>query len=95
MANANKAELRFYIPTYTADAVWQHPHKKNFSGSVGISSVYQQNQFGGRFFIPEFNAFTNGIFAIEHWHHKKWHVEAGLRYDHRHMQVFLPEKENV
>lgn len=95
LANANKAELRFYITTYTADAVWQHPHKKNFSGSVGISSVYQQNQFGGRFFIPEFNAFTNGIFAIEHWHHKKWHLEAGLRYDHRHMQVFLPEKENV
>lgn len=95
LTNANKAELRFYITTYSADAVWQHPHKKNLSGTIGISTLYQQNQFGGRFFIPEFNAFTNGLFAIEHWHHKKWHLEAGLRYDHRHMQVFLPEKENV
>lgn len=95
LANLNKPELRFYMTTYTADAVWKHLHKKSFSGTLGVSTMYQKNEFGGRFFIPEFNALNNGLFAIEHWHYKKWQLEAGVRYDYRQMQVYLPAKEGV
>ncbi|MBC8110943.1 MAG: TonB-dependent receptor [Verrucomicrobia bacterium] len=82
--------IRFRLYTQTAEILWEHkPCLKNFTGTMGISGLYQFNDVGGRsFLIPDFEQVGLGIFVIERWRKNKWEAEAGLRYDMRHMTVF-------
>ncbi|WP_266362035.1 TonB-dependent receptor [Tellurirhabdus rosea] len=88
----NRPELRFQLTTYTADLVYEHkPVDGRLSGSLGLSGLYQFNIMSGRPLIPNFRTFTGGLFWIEKYRRENWEVEAGLRYDWRHMQVFRYE----
>ncbi len=91
VAALNLPSLYFEIGTLTAEAEWQHHKVNNFSGSVGISGMNQQNVTRYSTFIPNFKNYSGGVFALEKYQLNKWTLEAGLRYDYRWMQAFYYE----
>lgn len=80
------------LVTHTTEAVWTHTPVGNFSGSVGVSTVYQNNIRKYSDFLPYYTSITAGGFAIEKWRKDKLQLEAGLRYDYKHLLVKRFEK---
>jgi iron complex outermembrane recepter protein len=78
-----RPQLNLSISTFTEDLSWEHPVQRNFSGLVGFSAMQQDNAYAGRYFIPNYQSYTYGAYAIERWHKHKWEVQAGLRYDNK------------
>ncbi|MFY7788510.1 MAG: TonB-dependent receptor, partial [Thermoflexibacteraceae bacterium] len=87
----NTPQMAFKITTHTLELTWEHLPKKGFYGIVGLNGMLQNNTYSGRFFIPFFRNSTAGIFAIEHYEINRWHLEAGIRFDYRHLEVDLTE----
>lgn len=81
--NNTKPQLNLSIYTLSQDLSWEHPKKNNFNGAVGIAAVQQQNSYSGRYFIPNYTAYTFGAYAIEKWSKHKWELQAGLRFDNK------------
>ncbi len=71
------------ILTLSEDVSWDHPTFKNIKGSIGISSVQQNNSYSGRYFIPDYFAATYGSYWIEKWAKHKWEIQGGLRFDNK------------
>jgi len=88
IAALNLPSLYFEIGTITADVEWQHHKVNNFSGSVGVSGINQQNVTRYSTFIPNFKNYAGGVFVLEKYELQKWTLEAGLRYDYKWMQAF-------
>lgn len=89
LAALNRPELSFRLSTLTNDLIWDHkPLAGKFSGQLGISSLYQYNLMDGRPLIPNFDQWNVGVFAIERLAHNGWELEAGLRYDYRHLTTY-------
>ena len=86
VASGNPA-LYLNLNTHTTETVWAHKPLGNFSGSVGVSTIYQQNTYKYSAFLPYYTAVTAGAFAIEKWRKDRLQLEAGLRYDYRHLKV--------
>lgn len=84
------------LTTYSADLTFQHDPIKNVFGKIGISGIRQGNvrQSTG-FLIPNFRAYTGGLFILENWIHGKWTVNTGVRYDYRWLKVFQFESKNI
>jgi iron complex outermembrane receptor protein len=94
LAALNRPELQYTLWTYTSDLIWEHkPIHENFTGTIGVSSMWQSNVIGGRFLIPNFRNQGIGIFAIEKWSRDQWQAEAGIRYDYRVQQVFIRQRD--
>lgn len=74
-------QLDLSIATAGVDIIWDHFKIKNWRGSVGISGIFQDNQYSRRLFIPNYQSVNSGVFWIEKWEQKKWVVEGGVRYD--------------
>jgi iron complex outermembrane recepter protein len=91
IAALNLPSLYFEIGTLSTDLEWKHHKKNNFTGSVGISGMNQQNITRYSTFIPNFKNYTGGIYALESYQFIKWTVEAGLRYDYKWMKAFYYE----
>lgn len=87
LAALNRPELLFRLQTYTGEAVWEHRPLGRLTGSVGLSAMHQRNRMSGRPLIPNFRQTTFGLFVIEKYTHDKLELEAGLRYDFRHLGV--------
>jgi iron complex outermembrane receptor protein len=85
-ASGNPA-LFLNMNTHTTEAVWEHKPLGNFTGSVGVSTVYQQNTWKYSDFLPYYTGITAGAFAIEKWRKERLQLEGGLRYDFRHLEV--------
>ncbi|MBL7701116.1 MAG: TonB-dependent receptor [Ferruginibacter sp.] len=83
-SSSNKnPQLDLSIYTITEDINWEHPKKNNFSGSAGIALMQQQNSYNGRYFIPNYFAYSFGGYFIEKWSKHKWEIQAGIRYDNK------------
>ncbi len=89
----SKPGLLFEITTHSNEVIWEHPLVLNLKGSVGAAYQYQFNRFEGRYFVPFYQSHTTGLFWLEEWEKGNWHVEAGLRYDYRHLQAKLFQKD--
>jgi iron complex outermembrane receptor protein len=76
-------QLDLSIATAGADIVWDHFTWKGFRGTVGVSGIFQDNQYSRRLFIPNYHSLNYGVFWIEKWEKKKWQIEGGIRYDYR------------
>jgi len=86
--------LHLDISTHTTEAVWKHKPVGNFSGAVGLSTIYQNNTYKGRPFIPFYKSLAAGAFAIETWRKDRLQLEGGLRYDYKNMRVSKREQNN-
>lgn len=78
-----KPQLDLSIYTLSQDLNWEHPKRSNFSGVIGLSAMQQDNSYTGRYFIPNYRAYTFGGYAIEKWSKHQWELQAGIRYDHK------------
>jgi iron complex outermembrane recepter protein len=92
IAALNHPDLQYEITTHTADIVWEHNKLAGLTGSVGISGMQQKNTYDGRLFIPFYKNYNTGVFCIEHHKTGKWEFEAGARFDYKHLDVYLREK---
>ncbi len=89
LAALNHAEISFRLTTLTNDIIWDHkPLAGKFSGQIGFSTLYQYNLMDGRPLIPNFDQWNVGVFAIERLAQNGWELEAGLRYDYRHLTTY-------
>ena len=91
-ASGTSPELTLDITTHTTEAVWEHSPVGNFTGSVGVSTIYQNNTYRGRYFIPFFRNFTSGAFIIEKWRKDKLQLEGGIRYDYKKLNITKRER---
>ncbi len=79
--------LQLTLNTHTTEAIFEHEPLGNFTGSVGVSTIYQKNTYQYSDFLPYFTGTTAGIFATEKWQKGRLQLEAGLRYDYKYLQV--------
>ena len=89
LAALNKPALNFIIHTLIHEVIYDLQHNKKFNAQVGFVAMHQSNSYEGRFFIPNFNNKSWGVFAIENYRNKNFFAEVGLRYDERKQRVFL------
>lgn len=90
LAALNRPELLYEIGTHTLNLDWERNQVGAFKGVVGVSFMNQANLFDGRFFIPNFRNFGGGVYAIERFIKPKFELEAGIRYDYKWQQAFIP-----
>lgn len=88
LASLNKPESDYRITTQTAELFWEHDYIRSFRGKVGIQGMHQSNIYKERFFIPNYLNQTVGMFAIERFIRPKYELEAGARYDYKHLQSY-------
>ncbi|MGQ9804657.1 MAG: TonB-dependent receptor [Chlorobiales bacterium] len=70
--------------TYNADIKFHHQPFGRLIGTVGISGTTQFNTNSGTsFLIPNFEAYTGGIFLFEELVYEQWILNGGFRYDYR------------
>jgi iron complex outermembrane recepter protein len=81
--NNKNPQLDLSINTFTQEINWEQPKKNNFNAVAGLSFMQQQNSYNGRYFIPNYLAYSFGGFFIENWHSHKWDLQAGLRFDNK------------
>ncbi len=80
-------QLDLSIYTITEDLSWEHPKKNNFIGIGGLSLMQQDNSYNGRYFIPNYFAYSFGGYYIEKWNKHQWELQAGLRYDNKNINT--------
>ena len=77
------------LQTHSGEAIFQHRNFGNWYGRIGVSAMRQENRrFSTGFLIPDFLAYSAGVFALESWTKGKTTVETGLRYDYRWMEIY-------
>jgi iron complex outermembrane receptor protein len=76
-------QLNLGILTLSEDVSWEHPAINNIKGTVGISSVQQDNSAGGTFLIPNYTSASFGSYWLERWTKHNWEVQGGVRYDYK------------
>ncbi len=87
-SNTNKnPQMDLSITTLSQDLTWEHPRKHNVTGVVGVSATQQQNAYGGRYFIPNYNSWVLGGYMIEKWAKHQWEIQGGIRYDNKHIHT--------
>ncbi len=70
--------------TYNADLKLHHQPIGYLVGTIGISGSRQFNTNSGTaYLIPNFEAYTGGVFLFEELVFERWTLNAGLRYDYR------------
>jgi iron complex outermembrane recepter protein len=76
-------QLDLSIYTFTQDVTWENSKTNNFTSMAGISMTQQDNSYKGRYFIPNYFAYSFGGFFIEKWSKHSWELQAGIRYDNK------------
>ncbi len=77
------------LQTHSGEAIFQHRNFGNWYGKIGVSGMRQENKrFSTGFLIPDFLAYSAGVFALESWTKGKTTVETGLRFDYRWMEIY-------
>lgn len=92
--SANKdAQLHLRLQTHSLNLHWNFPEKYRIKTQLGTDFVYQHNTFrnGDRVFIPSYYALGAAGYAIARLQAGAYLMEAGLRYDYKHFDMFNPE----
>lgn len=88
-----KPQLNLTLNTHSVNLNFDHKRVKKFTGQLGVDAQYQHNTFkdGDRVFIPSYYAYSAALYAIERYSKNDWTLEAGLRMDYKHFEMFNPE----
>lgn len=76
-------QLELGLHTAGLDVVLDHFGHDRLKGSFGVSGMYQLNRYNYRYFIPNYNALSLGVFVAEKYSVGNWIVEGGVRFDHK------------
>lgn len=89
LAALNRPSFDLTLTTHSLEAAFNHNPLHNFFGKIGVSGMRQGNvQKGTILLIPNFRAYSGGIYALETWAHGPWTINAGGRFDVREMTVY-------
>ncbi len=90
---SDKAQLNLTLNTQSLNLNFEHKAIGGITGQVGIDGTYQENymQDGDRVFIPNYSSPAAAAYLIERYRLNKLTLEAGLRYDYRHYEVYNPQ----
>ncbi|HML56783.1 MAG TPA: TonB-dependent receptor [Ferruginibacter sp.] len=86
-SNNNTPQMDLFIRTFSQDLVWEQPTRKGFKGTAGLSFTQQKNSYNGRYFIPNYFAYTLGGFYLEKWKKHRWELQGGVRFDHKSVET--------
>ena len=90
-AFANLPALDLKLNTHSFDGEWELSRENKYTLCFGANGMIQQNSnvFGTNRipFIPNYNSFSGGPFAISKFYLKAWTIDVGVRYDYRHYDV--------
>ena len=95
LAALNLPEADYKLTTNSAEAIWEHDYIKHFRGQFGVQAMYQQNRYQQKFFVPNYNATSAGVFAIERYIFNAIEVEAGLRADIKNLEAYYYSGNNL
>ncbi|MBC5775797.1 TonB-dependent receptor [Pontibacter sp. KCTC 32443] len=90
----NRPDLHLDLLTHTTELVWEHELPSEISGSMGVSTLWQDNTYLWRKFVPFYRSFTAGVFAEEKWRKGNLQLEGGIRYDYKNMDVKALDRDN-
>lgn len=88
LASLNRPEADYRIGTHTGEIVWEHEYIRSFRGKFGFQGMHQNNIYKQRFFIPNYLNTTFGVFGMERFIRPKYELEAGARYDFKHLTSY-------
>ncbi|HLT24239.1 MAG TPA: TonB-dependent receptor, partial [Ignavibacteria bacterium] len=91
----SQPELFFGITTYSGDVMLEHRNLGPFKGKTGLSIMRQTNLAKGRDFIPNFENYSGGIYAIEQTNIGMLELEAGIRYDYKWQKIYKNINGNI
>ncbi len=87
-----RAAFDLTLVTNTLELKFHHKPVNGFFGVIGISGMNQLNKNAASgFLIPNFRAFSGGLFARETWVKDNLTVEAGARFDYRWIRAWPRE----
>lgn len=78
-----KPQMDLTITTLSEEWLWEQTLRKNSTLMLGLNGMQQQNVYTGRYFIPNFTAFSGGLYSLYKWHTQQWAFHAGARMDVR------------
>ena len=85
----NVPAYELLLITDIVETKFEHKLQPKITGQIGASYMNQGNVTDGlQPIIPNFRAYTYGVFAIEKWQSGRWMAEAGMRYDYRRQTRF-------
>jgi iron complex outermembrane receptor protein len=93
--NIERPGLQYEVTTHSGEILLEHELWKHLKGQIGLAGQVQKNTYEGAFLIPDYRAWGAGLFWIERLVKLRWEVEAGLRFDHRFLKVYLYEPGGV
>lgn len=88
---SNNPNIVYALKTYQAELIYGHKAYKKLLGKSGLQFFAQQNitqTSDLRLFLPNFESKNIGAYHIRTLSFAKTHIETGLRYDLRHIQVY-------
>ncbi|MBX2991563.1 MAG: TonB-dependent receptor [Bacteroidetes bacterium] len=89
LAALNAPSFDLTLTTYTADVKFKHVPVNGLFGSIGVSGMRQGNvRAGSVFLVPNFRAYSAGVYALESWARDRLTLTAGVRYDFRQVEVY-------
>ncbi|MFT2010793.1 TonB-dependent receptor [Pontibacter sp. 13R65] len=85
----DRPQLDLDLQTHTTELVWEHKPIHNLSGSIGATTIWQNNTYAPntRALLPFFKGLTVGAFMLEKWQKGNWQLEAGVRYDNKTLDI--------
>ncbi len=92
LAILNLPAAQYKLQTQTLELIWEHDYIRSFRGMFGIQGALQNNRYTQKFFIPNYDSESAGIFAMERFVRPAFELEAGLRMDYKHLQSFFYEQ---
>ncbi|WP_114782844.1 TonB-dependent receptor [Botryobacter ruber] len=88
-------ELNLDLLTHTTELVWEHEPVGGLSGSIGASTIWQNNTYEGRALLPFFRNSTWGVFWQEQWRKGNLQLESGVRYEYKDLAIKRREQNQV
>lgn len=89
LALLNLPEADYRLQTQSLELIWEHDYIRSFRGSFGVQGAIQSNRYSQKFFIPNYDSESAGLFAMERFVRPKFEIEAGLRSDIKRLQSYF------
>lgn len=95
-ANSSNPELDLVLNTGTFDLKYHHNSVKNTFGTIGISTIAQQNStLAEEKLIPKYVLYNYAFFVYEEANLGDFNLSGGLRFDYRKLNIGTTPELNV
>ncbi len=88
LAALDLPQLNYNVGTQNVELMWEHNRYRGFKGMVGVTGTRQANVWSGTFLIPNYLAYSGGVYAIERFVRLRWELEGGIRYDYKWLRTY-------